>query len=204
MGRPPLIPPAVALAIAKRFPPTLPQRARSLRLPVEILALRFCWGRAIAFALLSASLSLLFFVIPEFERRGQSVRQEISQAPVEKAEVSTRSVENERHADFRAALAHSDARDDVLKTLFTEAEAAGIKLAQGEHEWQRDEDGDYQRMRLNLPLTGSAKQIRQFVYAILAGLPNASLDHISLRRDNVRNSIIEAKVQLTIYFKDAN
>lgn len=188
-------------SVSARFSRASP---RAIWLAGAILILRLGWGRSIAIAALIASISVHLFVIPELVRRSANVRQEVARLAEGKSAAPVGSVQDERYEAFRAMLTRSAARDDVLKAVFAEANAANIELSQGEHEWLREYDGAYEKMRLSLPLRGSAKHIRQFVYATLVRLPSASLDQIRLRRDTVKAPLIEARIELTIYFKDTD
>jgi len=85
-----------------------------------------------------------------------------------------------------------------VERLHALARKSGLELAQGEYRLERRAEGLW-AYRITLPVRGSYSQFRDFLSAMLAGLPVASLDALRFERKKALDAQLEAQVRLTIH-----
>ena len=83
------------------------------------------------------------------------------------------------------------------------AKAKGLVLQSGEYKLERSPDSRLARYQITLPVTGSYAQLRGFVGQVLADVPAAALEEITLRRESVSSPRLEARIRLTLYLGSA-
>ena len=76
-------------------------------------------------------------------------------------------------------------------------------LQSGEYKLDRNPDSRLARYQITLPVTGSYAQLRGFVGQVLADVPAAALEEITLRRESVSSPRLEARIRLTLYLGSA-
>lgn len=94
-------------------------------------------------------------------------------------------------------LARGDEPTDALATLHNIGIGTGVRLQSASYRAQRE--GRVERLEIALPLTGSYAQIRDFAAKALAEIPAASLDQLSLKRENRGDAELHAELRLTIH-----
>lgn len=100
---------------------------------------------------------------------------------------------------FYAAL---PAQVDVTKwieRIYGAAAAEKLSLAQGEYAEADVPTTRMARYRIVLPLHGNYGQIRRFIAAAGAAVPGLTLEDLSMQRQNVGDTELEARVQLSLY-----
>ena len=90
---------------------------------------------------------------------------------------------------------------DWLEKIYRAAQDQNIQLEKGEYRTNREKAGKLMRYQIILPVKGTYLQLRKFLAAVLAGIPIASLDHISFERQKIGDEVIEAKIKLTLYLE---
>ncbi len=88
---------------------------------------------------------------------------------------------------------------DLLGKIFGAADQQALKLERGEYRAVRDNVGRLTHYQVTLPVKGAYTQVRKFVAAALAEVPNLSLESIQFERQKVGDSTVEAKVKLVLY-----
>ena len=73
----------------------------------------------------------------------------------------------------------------------------------GEYKLERSPDSRLARYQITLPVTGSYAQLRGFVGQVLADVPAAALEEITLRRESVSSPRLDARIRLTLYLGSA-
>ena len=86
---------------------------------------------------------------------------------------------------------------DALAKLYAIGTATGVALQSGNYRTQQAA-GRLERFELQLPVSGSYAQIRDFLNRALAEIPALSLDQMTLRRDG-RNDAVQADLRLTLH-----
>lgn len=101
---------------------------------------------------------------------------------------------------FQALFPSAERLTDELESLYTLAQNAGLELQQGEYRLEGQGQG-LMTYRVTLPLRGSYTNIRQFVAAVLDGMPIASVDALRFERKKAGDALLDAQVRLTIHFQ---
>jgi len=100
---------------------------------------------------------------------------------------------------FYAFFPPPQSSPDWLGKINAAAKAKGLVLQSGEYKLDRSPDSRLARYQITLPVTGSYAQLRGFVGQVLADVPAAALEEITLRRESVSSPRLEARIRLTLY-----
>jgi Tfp pilus assembly protein PilO len=92
---------------------------------------------------------------------------------------------------------------DWLGKIHAAARSKGLALRSGEYRLERAADQRFARYQITLPVVGSYAQIRGFVGQVLADVPAAALEDITLRRESASSPSLEARIRLTLYLGGA-
>jgi Tfp pilus assembly protein PilO len=87
---------------------------------------------------------------------------------------------------------------DELERVHRLARKSGLELAQGEYRLERRTEGLW-AYRVTLPVRGSYAQLRDFLSAVLAGMPIASIDGLRFERKKALDTQLEAQVRVTLH-----
>jgi len=93
--------------------------------------------------------------------------------------------------------AKDETTTDTLAKLHAIGTATGVAMQSGNYRTQQAA-GRLERYELQLPVSGSYAQIRDFLNRALAEIPALSLDQMMLRRDG-RNDAVQADLRLTLH-----
>lgn len=148
------------------------------------------------------------FVVPHLRAQGKTQKIALEQArttlqlpkpAIAKASLST----TDAHlTGFYQTLGQSAQVEQQLKTVFTIADDAKLRVTLAEYKSAVNSAGHYRTYQLLLPLKGSYGDIRQFSEQVLLALPFASLDEITFKREAINNPMLEAKLRVTLYLAD--
>ncbi len=109
----------------------------------------------------------------------------------------------EQLAAFYAFFPPPHSSPEWLGKINAAARAKGLVLRSGEYKLERAADRKLTRYQITLPVAGSYAQIRGFVAQVLADVPAAALEEITLRRESVSSPTVEARIRLTLYLRSA-
>jgi hypothetical protein len=107
----------------------------------------------------------------------------------------------EQLATFYAFFPPPQSSPDWLGKIDAAARAKGLVLRSGEYRLERGVEHQLARYQITLPVVGSYAQIRGFVGQVLADVPAAALEEITLRRENAASPTLEARIRLTLYLR---
>ncbi len=102
-------------------------------------------------------------------------------------------------ATFYAFFPAATSTPEWLAKIHAAAAAKGLQLAAGEYKVSRPANAKLARYQIILPVQGSYPQIRGFLGALLAEIPAAVLEDVSLKRESAENPLLEARIRLTLY-----
>ena len=85
-----------------------------------------------------------------------------------------------------------------VKTL---AQRHGVALASGEYRVVREGKAPWQRYRVSLPARGTYPQLRAWMAEWMNASPAVVLDEFGLRRDDVAQDTVEARIQLSLFVR---
>jgi hypothetical protein len=100
---------------------------------------------------------------------------------------------------FYGSLPPSNHIAELLRKIYDAADQQALKLDQGEYRAVKANVSRFTDYQLILPVKGTYPQVRKFVAAALAEVPNLSLDSIQFERQKVGDSTVDAKVKLVLY-----
>jgi Tfp pilus assembly protein PilO len=105
----------------------------------------------------------------------------------------------EKLQQFYAYFPPVSATPELLRALYQAADARGLVLQSGEYKLILDRDFRLARYQIVLPVRGSYASLRDFVGDTLKALPTVVLDDISLKRESVGATALDAQVRFTLY-----
>jgi hypothetical protein len=175
-----------------------------MKLPIsrtraEVLLWRHGWAwPATALLLLAAACVYFALLKPARADLDASMRQ-VARAQAESTEGRVQPTGAARLEQVRDPLRNSPPRDELLRKLLALARAEGIVLAQSEYHQQAHAAAGVTQFQVSQPLRAGYPQLRRYIESVLRELPNASLDHISVRRDNVGQGQLEVRLRWSFW-----
>lgn len=106
-----------------------------------------------------------------------------------------------RHDRLRAVLRQPDEVTTELRQLYEFAESVQLVVQQADFQ-QSASSGGIGRLQVSLPIKGSYVQMRGFIELLLRSLPNASVDRLVLKRNQVGQAQLEASLHLSLWLRD--
>lgn len=88
---------------------------------------------------------------------------------------------------------------DRLSKVYAAARKRGVILERGEYKVVQEQGWRLLRYQITLPVKGSYEQIRGFAADVLAAVPASAIDEITLKRDGIGATVIEAQIKLTLF-----
>lgn len=172
---------------------------QALRARVEALGLPGVAGIALAVFAAAVSLSALQPAIAErdllqleadkLERRSRGAASAAERAPSAPEQLAT----------FYAFFPGAASTPEWLAKVNAAARANGLTLAAGEYKVSKAGTPRLARYQITLPVQGTYPQIRGFVGAVLAEVPAAVVEEVSLKRESVESAKLEARIRITLY-----
>jgi hypothetical protein len=89
----------------------------------------------------------------------------------------------------------------VLERLFALAAQHGLQLRRGDYKVGQLRPIGVDSVQVTLPLQGDYAQLRGWIAAVLAEIPQASIERLALRRDDPVQRRLEADVVITLWRK---
>jgi hypothetical protein len=88
-----------------------------------------------------------------------------------------------------------------LRTIYAVADREKLELAQGSYKLSDDPVLGLAYYRIQLPIRGGYTQIRRFVAGVLDEVPALALEAIVLQREKVGDSMVDARLTLTLHLQ---
>ncbi len=88
---------------------------------------------------------------------------------------------------------------DLLSRMQRAARDNGLTLERGEYRLIRDAGFALSRYQITYPLRGSYTQVRGFVKDVLDAVPAAALEEMTLKRADVAEPVLEARVRFGLF-----
>lgn len=86
-----------------------------------------------------------------------------------------------------------------LGHLIEMAGKEGLSVPSGDYRLTPGKDGLFDRYVLNLPVKGSYQTIRRYVAAVRMAFPDLAIDDITLRRENIGSTEVEAQLRFVLF-----
>lgn len=91
-----------------------------------------------------------------------------------------------------------------LSVLLALVEQKNLELLAGDYKLGKSLNQDFVQYEIQLPLKGHYQDIRFFVDSLSTELPHASIKALNLKRESVKDSEIEARLNIVLYLRDQN
>ena len=164
------------------------------------LLYRHGWPLALALALALAAGGVVWLGVAPTQERLAIVRAE-QQALLAKRALPERSGQDMqgRLDAVRQRLADEPRTLAAIASIHEAARVHGVTLARGEYRLVAQARSPWLRYQITLPASGTYPAVRLWLADIMEAEPAASLDALSLRREESGDTVVEARVRLTIH-----
>lgn len=182
------------------------QHLRRWRAAAEILLWRHGWAAPAGAALMALAAAMQVFAVQHGHFELESIRAELSASAAQgarRAAPAAGSSEQENLRVLQAALKVKAAPDEMVRKMVTLAEAEHIGLSQSDYQQQFHDATQVMQVRVTQPMRATYPQLRRYVESVLREIPNASLDQIAARRDNVGQAQLEARLRWSLWIAPA-
>jgi hypothetical protein len=179
---------------------------RGWRLGAEVLLWR--WGVAglLGAMLWASAAALAAWQLRPLQLRLEAARAVLRDPPVNREAPPAATLLSDHTspvADLRAALPAEESLDAQVQNLIQLAGAHRIELPTIDYATQRETATGLVRKTLSAPVRADYVAVREFAEALLRTMPNASLDRITFRRDNVNQPQVLAQLQISLWARGA-
>lgn len=89
-----------------------------------------------------------------------------------------------------------------VENLFDTAKKYNLVLENGSYEVTRGAAHKLARCEVQLPVKGSYVQTREFLANVLQSMSNVALSAVSIQRQKIGDSTIDAQIKLTLYYQE--
>jgi Trp operon repressor len=175
------------------------------RTAAEIALWRHGWAWPLAGVLgLSAVIGYLMVLQPSRQMH-ETTKLELAQemkrpaAPAGATQSSHSLDGQQRLQALRAALSPPSETHKLVRRMVALAQAEQINVAQSEYQQQVNAGIGVTRVQISQPVRASYPQLRRYIEAVLQSMPNASLDQVVARRDNVGQTHVEARLKWSLW-----
>jgi Tfp pilus assembly protein PilO len=110
----------------------------------------------------------------------------------------------ERLSAYYRFFPAQDTVPDWLNKIYRAAKKQNLALIEGKYSAKHERAGRLIRYEINLPVTGSYRQIHLFVGKILSEIPIAALNSITYERHKIADNAVDAKIKLSLYLGQAS
>ena len=165
-------------------------------------AARLAWPGALGLALLLLVSAFYIATLRPAGLRLQTLQQQRALArqpvPTSITEATAPAGPTEQLTSFYALLPASAELPDLLGKIFAAASAQGLQIDAGEYRVLQESGDRLTQFQITLPVRASYPQLRKFVALAMAQVSSLSLDSIQFERKSVGESVVNAKIRLTI------
>ncbi|HEY8357538.1 MAG TPA: hypothetical protein VIL30_08775 [Ramlibacter sp.] len=174
-------------------------RAAGAEAQVWLWRFGWAWPAAAVVALLAVALHFAVFVparsalVAAGTERLQAAMT-VAPAPREQA-----TSEHDQVQALQRALRSNAEPTELIRRLNALARAEQITLVQAEYQQQFHADTQLLELQLTQPMKASYPQLKRYIESVLRSVPNASLDHVAARRDNVGQAQLDARLRWSLW-----
>lgn len=106
-----------------------------------------------------------------------------------------------RLAEFEARLPQAEGALQAVRHMHRSAAEHDVVLSTGEYRLVSEPGGRLQRYQITLPADGTYPDLRAWMADVLNELPTMALDELSIKRNAVGDSRVQARVRWSFYLK---
>ena len=194
----------VKIALATRMAAASSRLGPRLAWEARRVGRRLGWGAALGLAALALA------ALAGWQAEAELQRQRLLGAQIAAARVAKPQPLSDAASDtaagvaaFYAYLPAHDAIPEQLKQLVAIAAKNGVVLAKADYKAQPEENADFMRYQITLPIKADYAKIQGFLVGALRGLPTLTLDAVLFKRERIESGEVEAQVQFKLLVKKA-
>jgi hypothetical protein len=101
---------------------------------------------------------------------------------------------------FLTHFPKTSARVSSVQTIVDKAKSMGLGVDNISYKSDQPQDDRLSHYHVEFNLIGAYPQMRQFMATLMATMPYASLDTITMTRDDIGQDFIQTRVRLTLHF----
>lgn len=172
------------------------------RTQLQILLWRHGWLWPALVLLVLATVAMNWFVVQPTRSALLATQSELARERAAAPDKATarEPLPEKQHLDvLQAMLRRSPEPAQLLQQMATIAQAQQINLPQGEYQQQLHPANRVIQVQVSQPVRASYPQLRSYIESVLRTIPNASLDHVAARRENVGQSQIEVRLRWSFW-----
>jgi Tfp pilus assembly protein PilO len=102
-------------------------------------------------------------------------------------------------SNFYAFFPMSDGVPQLLAKIQQAAQRNRLTLDKGEYKLAREQDFPVVRYQVTFPVVGEYTQVRGFVNTVLDTVPAAAVDELVLKREDIGDEQLEARVRFSLF-----
>jgi hypothetical protein len=179
-----------------------------LRATIEIAFWRHGWAWPLAAITALSAVAAYVTVLRPGQQLQRTAEIELEQEQARPASPAKGSEEQpqdgqQRLQALQAVLRPSADTGELVRKMAVLAQAQQINLAQSDYQQQANAAIGVTRVQISQPVRASYPQLRRYIEAVLLAIPNASLDQVVARRDNVGQAQVEARLKWSLWIYKA-
>jgi len=182
----------------------LARKASTRRVQAQILLWRHGWAWPAALCLSGVAAATYWLVLQPAREALAATLAELGReaaAADAKPALSPALSEGEQLAAVRVVLQRAPEPAGLVRRMSGLAQAEQIALPQGEYVQQFHSTTQVQQVHVTQSVRASYPQLRRYIEAVLRAIPNASLDQVAARRDNVGQSRLEVRLRWSFWMQ---
>jgi len=163
---------------------------------------RHGWLAAAGLLVLLLALALQLLWVDGLHNRNAELHQQLSQqrqALVQKPQASE--AKAQAQAAFYATLPDANEAVEAIAVLNQSAARNKVALVTAEYRVTRQGTGPLLRYQISVPLRADYGHLHAWLAQVMNALPHAALDDISLKRDDVNQDVLDARVRFTVFLR---
>ena len=160
------------------------------------------WPGLVGLGLLLFTAGLMTFAVQATQRRIHALDQEATSLSARvgtRGAVSVPVTGRSQLSNFYAFFPQTQNVPELLGRMNRAATQHAIVLEKGEYKFSREADFRLARYQVTLPVSGDYAKVRGFVNDVLAAVPSAALDELTLKRDAIDKSDLDSHVRFTLF-----
>lgn len=183
---------------------SLTERIPLWRTTLQIVLWRHGWAWPLAVAGAVLAFVIHFFVFEANSMALATAQADLAQGSATALRLTTAApteTEQQQVQTLQTVLRQSPEADELVRKMAALAQAEQIALPQSDYQQQYHGATQVIQVRVTQPVHASYSQLRRYIESVLRGIPNASLDQIAARRDNVGQSQLEARLRWSFWIQ---
>jgi hypothetical protein len=180
----------------------LPQGGASLVWTVKRRLVRLRWPGLLGLALIVFAAAFYAFGTAPLRARVaalEALRAELAARVGARGPGAQPATQRSQLANFYAFFPLLHAVPDQLGAIERAANSNGLQLEKGEYRLSQERGFPLARYQVTLPLQGSYSEVRGFVNAVLDAVPASALEDLALKREEVGEPLVEARVRFVLF-----